>query len=238
MLGRLFDVRDLRAVVTGAASGLGFAMAEVLADCGARVTLADIDADLLEQSTSALAERGCRVRSEVVDVSDADAGAGPLRRRRRGRGRASTSSSPTPGSARCRASPSTAGSTLDSIERSDWDRVIGVNLHGIMFTIGSAAAVMKRQGSGRIVVTSSVAGLRPEPVVCYGYIASKAAIVNVVRQAALDLAPHGVHINAICPGPVQGHADRRRAPRSTRIPRPSANGPRRSRCGGWQKSRR
>mgnify|MGYP001108776337 CR=1 FL=1 len=46
-------------------------MAEVLADCGARVTLADIDADLLEASTSALAQRGCRVRSAVVDVSDA-----------------------------------------------------------------------------------------------------------------------------------------------------------------------
>ena len=64
-------------------------------------------------------------------------------------------------------------------------------------------------------MTSSVAGLRPEPVVCYGYIASKAAILNVVRQAALDLAPHGVRINAICPGPVQGHAHRRRRhPRS------------------------
>src|SRR5205814_8362337 len=71
VLARLFDVRDLSAVVTGAASGLGFAMAEVLADCGARVTLADIDAGLLEESTSALAERGCRVRSAVVDVADA-----------------------------------------------------------------------------------------------------------------------------------------------------------------------
>ena len=72
VLGRLFDVRGVRAVVTGAASGLGFAMAEVLADCGARVTLADIDADLLGDSTGRLAERGGRVRSEVVDVSDAD----------------------------------------------------------------------------------------------------------------------------------------------------------------------
>ena len=52
VLGRLFDVRDARVVVTGAASGLGFAMAEVLADCGARVTLADIDSDLLEESTT------------------------------------------------------------------------------------------------------------------------------------------------------------------------------------------
>jgi NAD(P)-dependent dehydrogenase (short-subunit alcohol dehydrogenase family) len=203
VLGRLFDVRDVRAVVTGAASGLGYAMAEVLADCGAGVTLADIDAGLLEESTGALAERGGKVRSEVVDVSDAaqvqalfdhvveaDGGVDVVF--------ANAGIGSVPGFA------VEGGQHLDSIERSDWDRVIGVNLNGIMFTIGSAAAAMKRQGSGRIVVTSSVAGLRPEPVVCYGYVASKAAIVNVVRQAALDLAPHGVHINAICPGPFKG----------------------------------
>jgi NAD(P)-dependent dehydrogenase (short-subunit alcohol dehydrogenase family) len=69
VLGRLFDVRDVRAVVTGAASGAGLRDGRVLADCGARVTLADIDADLLEQSTSVLAERRGEVRCEVVDVS-------------------------------------------------------------------------------------------------------------------------------------------------------------------------
>jgi NAD(P)-dependent dehydrogenase (short-subunit alcohol dehydrogenase family) len=53
-------------------------------------------------------------------------------------------------------------------------------------------------------VTSSVAGLRPEPIACYGYVASKAAILNVVRQAALDLAADGVRVNAICPGPFKG----------------------------------
>jgi NAD(P)-dependent dehydrogenase (short-subunit alcohol dehydrogenase family) len=203
VLGRLFDVRDVRAVVTGAASGIGFGMAEVLADCGARVTLADIDAELLEESTGALAERGCKVRSEVVDVSDADR----VQALFDGVVEAEGGVDVVFANAGIGSAPGFAvegGQHLDSIERSDWDRVIGVNLNGIMFTIGSAAAAMKRQGSGRIVVTSSVAGLRPEPVVCYGYIASKAAIVNVVRQAALDLAPHGVHINAICPGPFKG----------------------------------
>ncbi len=82
--------------------------------------------------------------------------------------------------------------------------MLGVNLNGVLFTMRSAAAAMRKQGSGRIVVISSIAGLRPEPVVCYGYIASKAAIINVVRQAALELAPHGVLVNAVCPGPFKG----------------------------------
>jgi NAD(P)-dependent dehydrogenase (short-subunit alcohol dehydrogenase family) len=203
VLGRLFDVRDVRAVVTGSAGGLGFAMAEVLADCGARVTLADIDADLLEASTSALAQRGCRVRSAVVDVSDA----AQVQALFDGVVEAEGGVDVVFANAGIGSAPGFAvdgGQHLDTIRREDWDRVLGVNLNGVMFTIGSASAAMKRQGSGRIVVTSSVAGLRPEPVVCYGYIASKAAILNVVRQAALDLAPHGVHINAICPGPFKG----------------------------------
>jgi NAD(P)-dependent dehydrogenase (short-subunit alcohol dehydrogenase family) len=96
------------------------------------------------------------------------------------------------------------GECIDAIDRAAWDTVIGVNLNGIMFTISNAAAAMRRQGGGRIIVTSSIAGLRPEPVVCYSYIASKAALLNVVRQAALDLAPDNVLVNAICPGPFKG----------------------------------
>jgi NAD(P)-dependent dehydrogenase (short-subunit alcohol dehydrogenase family) len=203
VLGRLFDVRDVRVVVTGAASGLGFAIAEVLADCGARVTLADLDAELLEQSTGALGDRGGKVRAAVVDVSDADRVQEMIDDAVAADGGldvvfANAGIGATPGWA------VPDGQTLDTVARADWDKVLGVNLNGILFTMKSAAAVMKRQGAGRIVVTSSVAGLRPEPVVCYGYIASKAAVLNIVRQAALELAPHGVHVNAICPGPFKG----------------------------------
>jgi NAD(P)-dependent dehydrogenase (short-subunit alcohol dehydrogenase family) len=203
VLTRLFDVRDIRAVVTGAASGLGFAMAEVLADCGARVTLADIDGDLLEQSTKTLEDRGGRVRGSVVDVSDADrvralfddvvAGDGGVDVVFANAGMATNPGFAVEG-----------GERIDAIDRAAWDRVIGVNLNGVIFTIGSAAAAMRRHGGGRIVVTSSVAGIRPEPVVCYSYIASKAALLNVARQAALDLAPDNVLVNAICPGPFKG----------------------------------
>jgi NAD(P)-dependent dehydrogenase (short-subunit alcohol dehydrogenase family) len=203
VLGRLFDVRGLRVVVTGAASGLGFAMAEVLADCGARVTLADIDVDLLEEVTGSLAERGAQARSAAVDVSDAGQVQALIDDVVAAEGGvdvvfANAGIASTPGFA------VEGGQQIDTIDGSDWDKVLGVNLNGVLFTMRSAAAAMRKQGSGRIVVISSIAGLRPEPVVCYGYIASKAAIINVARQAALELAPHGVLVNAVCPGPFKG----------------------------------
>lgn len=204
VLARIFDVRGLRAVVTGSASGLGFAMAEVLAGCGARVTLADVDSDLLAASTKQLTDQGLAARSFVVDVSDeaqvealfddvvaaeggvdvvfANAGIGS------GAGFAIT-----------------GGETIDTLDRANWERTLGVNLSGVLYTMKYAAAAMKRQGTGgRIVLTSSVAGLQAEPVVGYGYVATKSALVNVVRQAALDLAPDNILVNAICPGPFKG----------------------------------
>jgi NAD(P)-dependent dehydrogenase (short-subunit alcohol dehydrogenase family) len=202
-LRRLFDVRGTRVVVTGAASGLGFAMAEVLADCGAHVTLADIDEGRLAASTQRLAERGDHVRSFVVDVrdeaqvqalfDDVVAAEGGVDVAFANAGLASVPGFRVDG-----------GQTIDTVARSDWDAVLDVNLNGVMHTVRAAAAVMKRQGGGRIVVTASNAGLRPEPMVCYGYAASKAAVIHLVRHAALELAPHGVLVNAICPGPFQG----------------------------------
>lgn len=200
---RLFDVRGVRAIVTGAASGLGFAMAEVLAECGARVTLADVDGERLEHVTLSLVERGWVARSFTVDVSDegrvlalvedvvaVDGGLDVVF--------ANAGIASVPGFG------VEGGQGLESVESSDWRRVLGVNLNGVLFTMKHAATVMKRRRSGRIVVTSSAAGLRPEPAVCYGYAASKAAVLNIVRHAALELAPHGVLVNAICPGPFKG----------------------------------
>ena len=202
-LARLFDVRGTRVIVTGAAGGLGFAMAEVLSDCGARVTLADVDEARLASSTAGLVESGCDARAFVVDVTDgtrvdalfddviADQGGVDVVFANAGLGA-------TPG---FRAE---GGQTLDTVQRADWDKVIGVNQTGVMYTMRAAARVMKRQGAGRIIVTASNAGLRPEPLVCYGYAASKAAVIHMVRHAALDLASHGILVNAICPGPFYG----------------------------------
>jgi NAD(P)-dependent dehydrogenase (short-subunit alcohol dehydrogenase family) len=197
----LFDVRDARVVVTGAASGLGLAMAEVMADAGARVTLADLEPERLEAETSRLAEAGGQVRSFQVDVSDREqvqaliddivseqGGVDVLY--------ANAGISPEPGIT----DPKGGIAAIDS---DDWDKVVGVNLNGVVFSMGAAAEVMKRQGSGKIVVTASNAGLKVEPLVGYSYAATKAAVIQVVRQAAVELAPFGVNVNAIAPGPFR-----------------------------------
>jgi NAD(P)-dependent dehydrogenase (short-subunit alcohol dehydrogenase family) len=197
----LFDVRDARVVVTGAASGLGLAMAEVMTDAGARVTLADLEPKRLEAETARLADAGGQVRSFQVDVSDRDqvqaliddvvseqGGVDVLY--------ANAGISLEPGITDPKGG-------IAAIETEAWEKVVGVNLNGVVFTMGAAAEVMKRQGSGKIVVTASNAGLKVEPLVGYSYAATKAAVIHVVRQAAVELAPHGVNVNAIAPGPFR-----------------------------------
>jgi NAD(P)-dependent dehydrogenase (short-subunit alcohol dehydrogenase family) len=194
----LFDVEGARVVVTGAASGLGFAMAEVMADSGALVTLADLDAEGLEQAAERL---GGDVRSFQLDVSDADAVQRLFDDVVEAQGGvdvafANAGISLEPGVLDDRGG-------LENLDLGAWDTVLGVNLNGVLFTMREAARHMKKQGSGRIVVTASTAGVGTDPLVGYSYSATKAAVIMLVRQAALELAKHGVHVNAIAPGPFR-----------------------------------
>ena len=193
----------VRVVVTGAASGLGFAMAEVLAECGARVTLADIHAERLAARTEALGSRGLDARASVVDVADEDAVQALFDDVVAEQGGVDVVFA-NAGLAAVPGFRLEDGQTFDTIERADWDHVLSVNLTGVMHTMRSAARVMKTQRAGRIVVTASNAGLRVEPMACYGYHASKAAVIHLVRAAALELAAHGILVNAVCPGPFYG----------------------------------
>ena len=197
----LFDVQGARTVVTGAASGLGLAMAEAMTDGGARVTLADLDADRLAEVTAALSGRGGDVRSVRLDVSDADEVERLFEELVAEQGGvdvvfANAGISLEPGVLDPRGG-------LGAFDRETWDTVLDVNLNGVVLTMRAAAARMKEQGSGRIVVTASTAGFGTDPMVGYSYSATKAAVIVVVRQAALELARHGVHVNAIAPGPFR-----------------------------------
>ena len=194
----LFRVEGLRTVVTGAARGLGLAMAEVMAEGGARVTLADLDSDGLEAVAGRL---GGDVRTARVDVSDSGAVERLFDEVVDEQGGvdvafANAGISLEPGVVDERGG-------LENLDRGAWDTVLGVNLNGVLFTMREAARHMKKQGSGRIVVTASTAGIGTDPMVGYSYSATKAAVIILVRQAALELAKHGVHVNAIAPGPFR-----------------------------------
>jgi len=87
----------------------------------------------------------------------------------------------------------------------DYNTLIDINLHGVVYTAQAAARHMKKQRSGSIVTTASTAGLRNDPFTSYSYTIAKAAVINFTKQAAHDLARWGVRVNAIAPGPFQTH---------------------------------
>ncbi|MPZ55380.1 MAG: SDR family oxidoreductase [Rhizobiales bacterium] len=195
----LFDINGHVALVTGAASGPGLAFAEVMAENGAKTILTDIDAAGLDRETSRLRAAGCDVERVVVDILDTAALRAAIDGAVERHGRldavfanAGISSGPGYG-----LSPDGA---IDALDLALFERAIQINLHAAFHTIRLAAIHMKRQKSGSIVVTSSIGGTRSEPFVGYGYAGSKAAINNIVRHAAADLAPSNVRVNAIAPG--------------------------------------
>lgn len=195
----MFDLEGQVAFVTGAAKGLGFAMSEAVAEQGATVVMTDIDNAALSDAVARLTARGLRVHPETVDVSDIDKLAKTIDGAAARFGRldivfANAGLSAGPG-------PLTEAGAMGQVDLARWNSLLQINLTSVFVTIRTAAAHMRARRNGRIIVTASIAGLRGERMCGYAYAATKAAVANLVRQAALELSPHNVNINAIAPGP-------------------------------------
>jgi 3-oxoacyl-[acyl-carrier protein] reductase len=89
--------------------------------------------------------------------------------------------------------------TIDQFPRSEWDRILAVDLTGLYEMSQAAATVMKQQKSGRIINIASIAGLVPLRLQC-AFVAAKAGVVNLTKAMALELAPDGILVNGIAPG--------------------------------------
>jgi NAD(P)-dependent dehydrogenase (short-subunit alcohol dehydrogenase family) len=196
----LFDIRGHVALVTGAASGLGLAYAEVLAENGAKLTLVDMDGEGLDKVATRLKATGCGVEQVVLDIGETEKLQRAIDDTAIRHGRLDIVFANAGGSAGPGFSLTPAGS-IDEADLATFDRWMAINFRANYLTIRFAATPMKKQRRGSIVATSSIAGIKSDPLVSYGYVAAKAAINNIVRHAAVDLAPYNVRVNAIAPGP-------------------------------------
>ncbi len=207
-VAELFDVAGYGVVVTGGASGLGLAFAEALAENGAAVTILDVDGTAIDTEVTRLTDAGYAVRGDVVDVTDharldaaIDAAVAAHGRLDVAFANAGIDSGPGfvtgwAGAER----PRNDEGALESYTDERWNRVIDVNLNGVFATIRSATRYLRPQRSGRIIVTTSLAAIKTEPVIGAAYMAAKAGCAHLTRNVALELAAYGITVNAIAPG--------------------------------------
>ncbi len=186
----MFELNGKIALVTGAAAGLGQAIAATFAKQGATVVPTDLPGVSLDQTVAMIKESGAEdVYTHELNVTCQDSIDSTVADIIAKYGRIDILAS---NAGRNRPMP------LEEVTEEVWDSVIDVNLKGGFFVAKAVAAVMKKQGSGRIIFTSSQAGLvareNQQP-----YCASKGGINAMVRGLAFDLAPFGITVNAVAP---------------------------------------
>jgi gluconate 5-dehydrogenase len=186
----LFSLRGKVALVTGASRGLGFAMAEALAQHGAHVVMNGRRLETLEERARELQGRGLQASALAFDVTDRAAAARAVREVADAHGRLDILINNAGIQHRV---------PVTEWQDEDWDRVIAANLSACFALAREAARVMLRQGSGRIISTGSVGAILARPTI-HAYIAAKAGVHGMTRSLAAELGPRGITVNAIAPG--------------------------------------
>lgn len=180
------------ALITGAARGIGRGFAEGFLAEGATVAVADINLEAAQETAGNLGDGAYAVQIDVSDQDSIDA--------------AISSVVAHAGSLDIlvnNAAVFDAAPTVD-ITRESFDRLYAINVAGTLFTMQAAASQMIKQGQGgKIINMASQAGRRGEPLVLV-YCSTKAAVISMTQSAGLDLIRHGINVNAIAPGVVDG----------------------------------
>ena len=188
------------AIVTGSGNGIGRAIAAALGAAGARVMVSDVLVEDGERTVEEIVDTGGQAAFTPADVSDADQAQDLVR-----------STVERFGAVDILVNNAGIGGgklRLHEIDPADFDRVIDVNLRGTFLCSKYALHYFLEQGSGCIVNTASTYGLIGAPNAA-AYCASKAAIINLTRQLAVDYGHDGIRVNAICPGYIDTGLGRR-----------------------------
>ena len=193
----LFSVKGLKGIVTGGSMGIGACLAEALTELGAEVAIAARDLPRAEaKAQDIVARTGGVVRAYRCDVAqavDADRLVAEVAR-----------DFGTIDFCVCNAGIFTGDGVLD-ISPEDFRRVLDVNLGGVFLVARAAAREMVKAGKGgSIVATASMSGhIVNRPQTIANYCASKAAVIQLVKAMAVELAPHHIRVNSVSPGYIQ-----------------------------------
>ncbi len=184
---------DKVAIITGGASGIGRALGEALARAGARVVLADRDAERLFRAGEGLGSAGARARTAILDVRDSRAVHELVEKTAQEHGRLDYLFN--------NAGIGVFGEARD-VSLEDWRNVVDVDLYGVVHGVTAAYPLMVEQGSGHIVNTASLAGLIPG-VGGASYSAAKYGVVGLSHALRLEAEALGVKVSVACPGFVE-----------------------------------
>ena len=180
------------ALITGAARGIGRAFAEAYVTEGAKVAIADIDLNRANATANEIGDHAFAVHMDVTDQVSIE--------------KAMTQTIERFGAIDIlinNAALFTAAPIVE-IDRDDYQRVFDINVAGTLFTMQAVARhLIERGQGGKIINMASQAGRRGEPLVAV-YCATKAAVISLTQSAGLDLIKHGINVNAISPGVVDG----------------------------------
>lgn len=194
------------AVVTGAAGGIGSAVAARLARVGMHVVVTDLSMESAQAVASGITEHGYAATAMRLDVGNADALAEFFVKLDETLGR-------------CDVIVNNAGVSgivpFEELPLDVWRRTFEINVTGPLALTQHAVMRMKRRGSGRIINIASTSGIRAG-VGRAGYGTSKTALIGLTRQMAIELAAYGITANAVAPGPIETTLSRRHHSSSAR----------------------